>query len=225
MSQERVIETLMSFGLTRLDAQVYILLAKKGPQKAIEIGKVLKISKPQLYRCLKNLESQGIVSATLEHPAKFSALSFEKTLDLLSKAKMRKSLEEAQRIQDTKNEILANWRAISFGNYRDTSAKFMVIEGRNTIYSKIQQMILETRNEFSTMTSTSNMIRADQFGLFDTAFNHPLKPKVKFRFLTELTNKNLPSMKKLLREIAEAKLDFEGRTPDLGLRLFPSNCI
>jgi hypothetical protein len=46
---------------------------------------------------LKNLESRGIVSGTLEHPAKFSALSFGKALDLLAKAKLKKALEEAQR--------------------------------------------------------------------------------------------------------------------------------
>ena len=63
----------MSFELTRMDAQIYILLAKKGPLKAIEIGKALKMSKPQLYHSLKSLESRGVVSATLEHPAKFSA--------------------------------------------------------------------------------------------------------------------------------------------------------
>src|SRR3990170_8318285 len=103
----------MSFGLTRMDAQIYIFLAKKGLQKAVDIGKALKMSKPQLYRSLKNLESRGTVSATLEHPAKFSALPFEKALDLLAKAKMQKALEEAQRIKETKDDILANWQALA----------------------------------------------------------------------------------------------------------------
>jgi sugar-specific transcriptional regulator TrmB len=204
-----------------MDAQVYIRLAKRGPQKALEVGKALRTSKPQLYRSLKNLESKGIVSATLEHPAKFSALPFEKALDLLAKTKMKKALEEAQQIQENKNEILANWQALSFLEYKDTAAKFMIINGRNTIYTKIQQMIMETKNQFSTMTTAPKMIRADQFGLFDTWFNHPLKSKIKFRFLTELTKQNVPSMKKLMKEIAEAKLTFEGRTPELGLKLFP----
>jgi sugar-specific transcriptional regulator TrmB len=146
LSQERVIDTLMSFGLTRKDAQIYILLAKKGPQKAIEVGKTLKTSKPQLYRSLKILESKGVVSATLEHPAKFSALPFEKALDLLAKAKMKKALEEAQRIQETKKDILANWQDLSVSDYPDISEKFMVIEGRNNIYARIQQMITESKS-------------------------------------------------------------------------------
>jgi len=225
LSQERVINTLMSFGLTRMDAQIYILLAKKGPLKAIEVGKALKMSKPQLYRSLKSLESRGIVSATLEHPAKFSALPFEKALDLLAKAKMQKALEEAQRIQDSKDELLANWQSLSIGDYSDKSAKFMVIEGRNNIYARIQQMMMETKNQISTMTTVPSLLRADQFGLFDVGSRHPLKSKIKFRFLTELPEQNVPPMKILLKEIAQANLNFEGRNPDLGLRLFPRMVI
>jgi HTH-type transcriptional regulator, sugar sensing transcriptional regulator len=225
LSQEQVINTLMSFGLTRMDAQIYILLAKKGPQKAVEIGKALKMSKPQLYRSIKNLEGRGVVSATLEHPAKFSALPFEKALDLLAKAKMTKALEEAQRIQETKDDLLANWQALNISDYKDSSAKFMVVEGRNNIYSKIQQMITETKNQISTMTTVPSLIRADQFGLFEAGFEHPLKSKIKFRFLTELPEQNVPAMKTLLKGIAQANLNFEGRNPDLGLRLFPRMVI
>ena len=225
MSQEQVINTLMSFGLTRMDAQIYILLAKKGPQKAVEIGKALKMSKPQLYRSLKNLEGRGIVSATLEHPAKFSALPFEKALDLLAKAKMTKALEEAQRIKETKDDLLANWQALNITDYKDASSKFMVVEGRNNIYSKIQQMITETRNQISTMTTVPSLMRADQFGLFDVGFQRPYKSNFKFRFLTELSEQNVPAMKTLLNTISQANLNFEGRNPDLGLRLFPRMVI
>ena len=35
----------MDFGLTQIDADVYIFLAKKGLQKGLEIRKALKLSK------------------------------------------------------------------------------------------------------------------------------------------------------------------------------------
>ena len=88
MSQEKVIKTLESLGLAQLDAKVYVLLAKKGPIKAIDAAKALKISKQRLYPILKNLKSKGIVNSTLERPARFTALQFEKVLDLLVKVKL-----------------------------------------------------------------------------------------------------------------------------------------
>jgi sugar-specific transcriptional regulator TrmB len=218
MSQERVLKTLLGFGLTEMDAKVYIFLAKKGLQKAIDIAKSLKMNKEQLYRSLKKLQSKGIVTATLEHPARFSALPFEKVLDLFVKAKM----EEAQEIKQNKDEILSFFQSIAVKE-TDASARFTVIEGRKVIYSKIQQMIQETKSKLSAISTVPSLMRADQFGLFD--LEQPLKSKIQFRFLTEVSEQNIDAMKNLLKEMTNAKISFEGRTPDLGLKLFPRMVI
>jgi sugar-specific transcriptional regulator TrmB len=126
-----VLKTLLSLGLTEMDAKVYVFLAKKGLQKAIDITKSLKMNKEQLYRSLKKLQSKGIVTATLEHPARFSALPFEKVLDLFVKAKM----EEAQEIKQNKDEILSFFQSIAVKE-TDVSARFTVIEGRSVITQK-----------------------------------------------------------------------------------------
>jgi sugar-specific transcriptional regulator TrmB len=219
LSQETVLNTLVNFGLTQIEAQIYIFLAKKGAQKGREIRKALKITKQQLYPSLRNLQTKGIVSSTIEHPARFSALSFEKVLDLFIRAKV----EETQRLQQSKDEILSKWQ--TFDIAETETPKFMVIEGRNYIFSRIQQMIQETKNQIATITTIPSLVQADQYGLFDTGFVHPLKSKIQFRFLTELSSQNVKAVKKLLSEIASAKLNFEGRNPDLGLRLFPRMVI
>ena len=106
MSIERVLRTLEGFGLKSIDAEVYVYLAKKGPQKRINIADVLKISKRHLYPILKTLQDKGLVTASPEHPALFSALAFEKALDLIVEANM----EQAKAIKETKEELLSNWR-------------------------------------------------------------------------------------------------------------------
>jgi len=219
LSQETVLNTLVSFGLTEIEAQIYIFLAKKGPQKGRDIHKALKITKQQLYPSLRNLQNKGIVSSTIEHPARFSALPFEKVLDLFIKAKV----EETQRLQQSKDEILSKWQTFDIAE-ADTP-RFMVIEGRKYIFSKIQQMIQETKKQIATITTVPSLVQADQHDLFYAGFSHPLKSKIKFRFLTELSSQNLKAMKNLLRETASAKLNVEGRNPDLGLRLFPRMVI
>jgi sugar-specific transcriptional regulator TrmB len=219
VSQERVLRTLLSLGLTEMDAKVYIFLAKKGMQKALEISRTLKMNKEQLYRSLKKLQSRGLVTATLEHPARFSAIPIEKVLDLFIKAKM----EEAQEIQRDRNEILSIFNSMSLVE-NDEAARFTVLEGRNIIYSRIQQMMRETKNRLSTISSVSGLMQAYQFGLFDSS-GYPSKAKIKFRFLTELSKENLCAAKTILKEMTKAKLNFEGRNPDRGLRLFPRMVI
>ncbi len=215
MSQEKVLKTLESLGLAKLDAQVYIFLGKKGPQKGKDIAKALKMPKQHLYIILKNLQSKGIVNATLERPARFSVLPFEKTLDLFVKAK----IEEAQRIEGGKDEILSDWQSISITEAADQSPKFTVIEGRNSIYPRLKQMIEETKNQLSIIFTVQGLMRADQFGLIDAAFSHSSKKDTKFRFLTEVSKENLKTMKLLLARTLKAGARFEGRTPEFGLKL------
>ena len=219
MSQEEVLKTLVSYGLKQMDAKIYVFLAKRGAQKGIDIRKALKITKQQLYPSLKNLQERGIVSTTFEHPARFTATPFEKVLDLFIKAK----IEETQRLQKSKAEILSKWKTINITE-TDTS-RFMVIEGRNYIFSKIQQMMQETKNHISTITTVPSLVQADQLGFFDTGFSHPLKSKIQFRFLTQLSNQNLMAIKAFLTEAANADLNIKGKNPELSLRLFPQMLI
>jgi HTH-type transcriptional regulator, sugar sensing transcriptional regulator len=215
MSQEKVLKTLESMGLEKLDAQVYIFLGKKGPQKGKDIAKALKIPKQRLYIVLKSLQNKGIVNSTLERPARFSVLPFDKTLDLFVKAK----IEEAQRIEGGKDEILSDWQSISITEAADQSPKFTVIEGRNSIYPRLKQMIEDTKNQLSIIFTDKGLMRADQFGLLDAAFSHSSEKDMKFRFLTEISKENLKTTKLLLTRTLKTGARFEGRTPELGLKL------
>ena len=107
MSLERVLRTLEGFGLSRADAEVYVYLAKQGPQKGVEIADALKIRKHILYLSLKSLQDKGIVTASSERPALFSAVAFKQALDLLVEA----NLEQAKAIKDIKEELLSSWRS------------------------------------------------------------------------------------------------------------------
>jgi sugar-specific transcriptional regulator TrmB len=221
VSQEKILKTLESLGLTQWDAKVYIILAKRGPIKASDAAKALKLSKQRLYPIVKSLQSKGIVNSTLEHPARLSAVPFEKVLDLFVKAKM----EQAQRIQRNLDELLSDWQSVAIAESDSPPAKFTVIEGRSYIYSKIQQMIQDTESQLSFVATVPSLARADQFGLFDAAFNHPLKSRIRFRFITEVNEQNAKAVKALLKKKPKTGFNLEGKTPDLGLKLCPRMVI
>lgn len=217
MSKKPALRTLLSLGLTEMDSRVYLFLAKKGPQKGKDIIAALRINRPQLYRSLKSLQGRGIVSSTLQRPARFSAISFEKALDMFIKAKM----DEARRLEQNKNDILSELQSIEIEERADTAPRFMVIQGRNNVYSKILQMIQEAKEDLWVITTIPGLARASQFGLFDAGFKHPLRTNIQFRFLTYLDQENVNAMKMLLQTKAKTKLNVEGRTIDSGFKLFP----
>ena len=98
----------MELGLSKTDAEVYIFLATKGPQKARAIASQLDVYKQKLYRTLKTLQRKGMLTVTDEHPARFSAVSLEKILHALIQSK----IEEALIIQRDKQELLSIWQSM-----------------------------------------------------------------------------------------------------------------
>jgi sugar-specific transcriptional regulator TrmB len=216
VSQENIIKALTKLGLTRPEAKVYFYLAKRDPKRAKEIGEALKMKKQQLYPIMNNLHSKAIVAATLDRPAEFSAISFEKILDLFAKAKF----EEARTIQMNKGRLLSDWQSITLPEDKDVQARFTVIKGRNYVYSKIQQMIEETANNFSAMSNFSGLLRAEQFGVLDTIQNHPMNSKINFRIITDISKNHLRDMKELSKSL-DARIRVKVRNADEGLAPAP----
>jgi sugar-specific transcriptional regulator TrmB len=104
-----MLTTLVKLGFTETDAQVYVFLSNEGPQKAKEVAEALNLHRQQLYLILKNLLARGIIKASPEYPARYSAVLFEKVLDRLIEAKM----EQQQSLEANKKELLSTWRSLT----------------------------------------------------------------------------------------------------------------
>jgi sugar-specific transcriptional regulator TrmB len=105
MSLERVMKSLVSLGLSRSYAEVYVYLAKTGPQKVEDLAKALEINKQKILASLKNLQTKGLVT---KERTIFSALPFEQTIELLIEIKT----EQTQIMQERKEELLSSWQRI-----------------------------------------------------------------------------------------------------------------
>ena len=108
VSLERVLEALTKLGLSQREAEVYIYLATKGPQKAGNIAVIMNLNKEYLCSTLKSLQNRKIINVTREYSTQFSALPFEIAIDLLAEAQRK----EAQRIEENKETILSHWRSM-----------------------------------------------------------------------------------------------------------------
>jgi sugar-specific transcriptional regulator TrmB len=108
LSKERIIKVLKGFGFSNIDTQVYVFLAIKGPHNVREITVALNLHENKVYGSLKDLESIEIVKASIEYPLEFIALPFEELLDLFIEVKK----EQAKTMEETKDELLFQWKAI-----------------------------------------------------------------------------------------------------------------
>jgi len=220
VSQESIIQSLMNLGLTKTEAKVYFYLSKRGSRKASEITSALKMKRQQLYPVIRKLQSESIITSTLDRPAEFSAVALEKILDLFAKAKF----EEAKTIQLTKSKLLSDWQLISHSASKERSGFFTVIKGTKIVYSKIQQMIQETQNQISVISDIASVFHAEQFGILDVMQSHPKKRDIQFRIITEVPSNYLQAVKDLLKTI-NPEIKIKARNTDIGLALFPRMVI
>ena len=197
MSLNTIKRALRNFGLTEKEAEIYVFLAKYGVLSGGEISKLTKTHRPHMYRLLQNLQKKGVIQSTLESPVRYFSVPFEKILDENIKLKQ----EEATSLEKAKNGLLSDWKNIYSVKIEPDLGKFAVIEGNRKIYSKIYQMIKETKSQLSAISTVTGLERAEQFGVFDAAYNHPFKSKIKFRFLTELSKQNLKATKLLMPKL------------------------
>lgn len=221
MGEESVEKVLKNFGLTDTEALVYVFLARHGVLKSSEIARQLKKDRAQALRILRSLQAKGLVEATLEVPTRYVSVPFEQIIDQSIKAKK----DEAALLEDTKNKLLSYWKQVGKANLEPSPERFLIIEGDRRIYSKISQMVRETKNHLSFVSTVPDLLLGIRFGLLEAVIDHPLKTKIQFSFLTDLSTQNLEIMKSLLKRTLKTGIKIKSRNPDLGLSLFPRMVI
>ena len=107
LSLERVFKALLSLDLSQNDAKVYMFIALTGRKNTLNIVNNLKISKQQISQSLTNLQNRGIIFTDRKNQNEFSALPFEKALELLIKTEKAKT----QILRETKKILLSDWKA------------------------------------------------------------------------------------------------------------------
>ena len=216
MAQKKARNVLLDYGLTSKEADIYIFLAKHVILTAGEIAKQTKIARSLVYRILKKLQAKGLVEPTLESPTRFVAVPFDKALDLIITTRK----QEALKVERERQGLLEDWKTISKIKPTAEHERFVIIEGNKQIHLKMLQMIKETKNQFVGILTLPCLAHAEQFGVFDAAYNHPLKNRIKFQFITDVNRENLEPFK-LFKPQLKAELDLRARNPKTELALLP----
>ena len=113
MSLDRILKALESLGLSRTEARIYVFLEKTGSHEDVDIARTLKLQTTELISSLKVLLDKKVVKASSKETTEFSAVSFEKAIDLL--VELRK--EQAKSLQERKMKLISNWQKMK-SNYK-----------------------------------------------------------------------------------------------------------
>ncbi len=219
--EEIIHKILRDSGLTQLEIEVYVFLARHGVLKSREVARQMKKDKGLVLRVLKNLQAKGMAEPTLETPQRFSAIPFEKVLEEFVKARR----EEAALIEKTKKELLLHWKGVGKTTSEVPVDKFIVIEGSQRIRAKILKMIAETKRQFSTTSAPAGLHWADKIGLLEVVANHPRKSQIQFRFLSETPTQITTAAEPFIKRAKMSGVILRKRNSNLGGKLSPRMVI
>ncbi|MDE1726746.1 MAG: TrmB family transcriptional regulator [Thaumarchaeota archaeon] len=185
LSVDKLKDELAKYGLTPNQCKVYIFLGKYGSKKAPDICKALKLPRTETYHLLTTLQNKGLVSATFQHPIKFSAEPLNKAIWVLVNAEK----ERVNTLEKQEKNIVDLWNSIPEFNVASESKenKFQMLQGTNQIHSKIKEMISNAKKEFFVWGSEKDFLK-----FYHSDFFEPLdKAQIDLKLLALTSDKSM----------------------------------
>ncbi|OLB89712.1 MAG: TrmB family transcriptional regulator [Thaumarchaeota archaeon 13_1_40CM_38_12] len=166
MLLEKLKNELSKFGLTANQSKVYLFLEKYGPSTATQVSKTLKVPRTETYHLLTNLQNKGIVSATFQHPIRFSALSLDKAMGVLINAEK----ERVKNLESQEKNLVELWGTIpNFKvNQEDIKdGKFQMLQGVNQMTGKINDMVSSAKKSIQILASEKDFMKFYHSGFLE----------------------------------------------------------
>ena len=190
MMQQHTLDKLQvefsKFGISPNQAKIFIYLGKSGSKTAPEISRALRLPRTETYSLLTTLQRRGIISATFQHPIKFSALSLDKAIKAIidtEKAKVRN-------LEENKDEMTKIWDTIPtfYKEHEDQKDnKFQILQGENQIFGKIKDMIINGQKEFQIIGNEAEFLKFYHANILE-----PIdKSDIKLKILTNCSERTL----------------------------------
>lgn len=166
---------LCRIGMSENEAKITILLSKNNGLTSPQITNILKISRSDVYRLLKVLQTKQIVFATISNPMKYEIISPPEMFNVFSDQIKVKLIEH--KIMSV--EFLNIWSKIPQMKEKviNNTDKFQIIKGKNRTNNKIQEMIKKSKNEILILAKQEDFIRFKHANILENT--NKFKEKVK----------------------------------------------
>jgi sugar-specific transcriptional regulator TrmB len=155
---DKIKNELSKFGLTQNQSKVFLYLEKYGSSTATQVSKALKVPRTETYHLLTNLQNKGIISATFQHPIKFSALPLDKAIGVLINAEK----ERVKNLENQEKSIVELWGALPSFKVNEEEMKdgrFQMLQGINQMSSKIKEMLTSSKETIQVLASEKDFMR------------------------------------------------------------------
>jgi sugar-specific transcriptional regulator TrmB len=192
---ERISAILSEFGLTSLEARVYVMLYRLGECRAGQIAAALQLARPDVYRVLRGLSEFGLVQRVPGRPAIFAATPPRQGLKLLL-ARHKQKLISIERESTALVKSIESYSRLNI----ERSETFLLITGGANLIERSKQMIMDAKYDYAGILSKDALQRIRDDGVASALLSAKHR-KVNVRLISEIDELSLLCAKFLSRHL------------------------
>lgn len=156
--EEREIAAIRRLGLTEYESRLYLALVKMGPIKASEVSFFGQVPRTKAYGAIKELQRKGLLRTIPGKPELYAPSSPTEILMPL----VNKLNREAKDSEDVVQSLALTYESNKSVKREvpKVAEQFWQIDGRQSIYNKLSQIMSEAKKSIDYSTSATGLIRA-----------------------------------------------------------------
>jgi len=179
MLQDEDVQILTGFGLTFLQAKVYLTLVRTGNSTIRKIAEKANIARQEAQRVATELQSLGLVEKLLVNPTEFEPLPINDAVTFLLERREKASLELEQKA----NMLLKNFANNQVESLdEEKMAQFVITSGKEAIIRKSRMVVDRTKESCDLINGLWKNVGYASF-LFREQSIQALKRHVKIRLV------------------------------------------
>ena len=193
--EAREIAALQRLGLTEYESRLYLSLIKQGPTKASQLSFFGQVPRTKAYGAIKELQRKGLLRIIPGKPELYQASSPNEVLFPLI-SKINKEMKDSEEVVQS---LAVTFEASKYTKREapKQSEEFWKMDGRQAIYNKLNQVMLDASKSIDYSTTETGLIRA--YKVHAEAFERAHKRGATVRLLSPIT----PSNSSVAREFSE----------------------
>jgi sugar-specific transcriptional regulator TrmB len=186
-----MIDGLMIYGLSPVQAQVYITLLKLGRSTAKAISINSDINRVDVYRAVKRLSKLGLIEQVLGKPIAFTAVDPDQALDILlgAKSSQVERLRSGKIFLKTRLEMLALDKHPKNQTTAEEEELFVNVLSGEQVFRRLKSMVGNSKKEVLTIFSPRSLILYDRIGIPELE-QQQVAHGIRIRAITSITRDN-----------------------------------
>jgi sugar-specific transcriptional regulator TrmB len=141
-STDEDISILNELGLTVSQAKIYLSLAKAKSLTAQEISAISKVSRPDVYRILTQLQENGLTQKIIANPIEFNAIPIDKCITTLMNHRIQKTKE----LKHKANKLVRNFKQKEIDEQIHEKHQFILLSNKPGVHANAEKMLHNVQN-------------------------------------------------------------------------------